>query len=86
MVCHLFLTFFLACSYDLYLSFEESVHGGSREIDFTCFETCDGCGGSGAKSSSSIKLCSECGGKGGVMKTQKTPFGIVTQVRLFFLY
>ncbi|XP_039115131.1 chaperone protein DnaJ isoform X1 [Dioscorea cayenensis subsp. rotundata] len=66
--------------YDLYLSFEESVHGGSREIDFTCFETCDGCGGSGAKSSSSIKLCSECGGKGGVMKTQKTPFGIVTQV------
>ncbi|KAJ0974939.1 hypothetical protein J5N97_016904 [Dioscorea zingiberensis] len=66
--------------YDLDLSFEESVYGGSREVDVTRFETCDFCGGSGAKSSSCIKSCTGCGGKGGVMKTQRTPFGIVSQV------
>ncbi|KAL2462346.1 Molecular chaperone Hsp40/DnaJ family protein [Abeliophyllum distichum] len=66
--------------YDLYLSFEESIFGGERDIEIACFETCDDCGGTGAKSSSSMKSCSGCGGRGGVMKTQKTPFGIMSQV------
>ncbi|KAL2478948.1 Molecular chaperone Hsp40/DnaJ family protein [Forsythia ovata] len=66
--------------HDLYLSFEESIFGGERDIDVACFETCDDCGGTGAKSSSSVRSCSGCGGRGGVMKTQKTPFGIMSQV------
>lgn len=66
--------------YDLYLSFEESIFGGERDIEVSCFETCDDCGGTGAKSSSSVKSCRGCGGRGGVVKTQKTPFGIVSQV------
>ncbi|KAK9277920.1 hypothetical protein L1049_027477 [Liquidambar formosana] len=66
--------------YDLFLGFEESVFGGQREIEVSCFETCDNCSGSGAKSSSCIKSCTDCGGRGGVMKTQRTPFGIMSQV------
>lgn len=66
--------------YDLHLSFEESLFGGQREIEVPCAETCNNCGGTGAKSASSVEVCSECGGRGGVVKTQKTPFGIMSQV------
>ncbi|XP_042504580.1 chaperone protein DnaJ-like [Macadamia integrifolia] len=66
--------------YDLSLSFEESIFGGQRDIEVSCFETCDNCDGTGAKSSSCIKSCTDCRGRGGVMKTQRTPFGIVSQV------
>ncbi|KAE8125859.1 hypothetical protein FH972_020628 [Carpinus fangiana] len=66
--------------YDLYMSFEESIFGGEREIEVPCSETCDKCDGTGAKSSSSIKSCTDCGGRGGVMESQRTPFGIMSQV------
>ncbi|XP_077241115.1 uncharacterized protein LOC143881746 isoform X2 [Tasmannia lanceolata] len=66
--------------YDLSLSFEESVFGGQRDIEVTNFETCDSCSGTGAKSSNCIKSCEDCGGRGGVMKTQRTPFGTMSQV------
>ncbi|XVF09421.1 hypothetical protein REPUB_Repub07fG0091400 [Reevesia pubescens] len=66
--------------YDLHLNFEESVFGGEHEIKVSCLETCDDCGGTGAKSSSCIKPCSGCGGRGMVMKSQRTPFGMVSQV------
>lgn len=71
---------FMYFSYDLSLSFEESVFGGRKEISITCFETCDSCNGTGAKSTASINLCVDCGGRGGVMRTQRTPFGVVSQV------
>ncbi|CAN8258963.1 unnamed protein product [Cochlearia groenlandica] len=66
--------------YDLRLSFEESVFGVKREIEVSYLETCDGCGGTGAKSSNDVKKCSNCGGKGRVMDTQRTPFGMMSQV------
>ncbi|KAK4488939.1 hypothetical protein RD792_004730 [Penstemon davidsonii] len=66
--------------YDLYLSFEESIFGGQHDIEVPCSETCDDCGGTGAKSSDCLKMCTECGGSGGVVKTQKTPFGLMSQV------
>ncbi|KAK4752626.1 hypothetical protein SAY87_021424 [Trapa incisa] len=70
--------------YDLYLSFEESIFGGQREIEVSCSEVCGKCAGTGAKSTSSVKLCTACGGRGGVMKTQKTPFGMMSQVSTCF--
>ncbi|XP_073158732.1 uncharacterized protein [Henckelia pumila] len=66
--------------YDLYLSFEESIFGGQRDIELQRTVTCDDCGGTGAKSSSCLKSCTVCGGRGGVVETQKTPFGIMSQV------
>ena len=41
---------------------------------------CDTCDGTGAQSSSCIKTCSSCGGRGGIIQTQKTPFGVMSQV------
>ncbi|XP_010549037.1 PREDICTED: uncharacterized protein LOC104820337 [Tarenaya hassleriana] len=70
----------LDIKYDLRLSFEESVFGAKREIEVSYLETCNGCGGTGAKSSSSIKPCSSCGGRGSVMETRRTPFGMMSQV------
>lgn len=67
---------------DLYLTFEESVFGGTREIEVPCLEICAVCGGTGAKSTACIKSCTECGGRGRVMKSQRTPFGVVSQVIL----
>lgn len=66
--------------YDLYLSFEESIFGGNREFEVSRYETCDTCGGSGAKSDNCIKSCTGCGGRGGVTKTQRTPFGMISMV------
>ncbi|CAK8534280.1 unnamed protein product [Lathyrus sativus] len=66
--------------YDLRLSFEESIFGGKREIEVSCYETCNSCDGTGAKSKSSIKKCIRCGGKGGEKKTERTPFGMMSQV------
>ncbi|KAF5187702.1 chaperone protein DnaJ [Thalictrum thalictroides] len=66
--------------YDLSLYFEESIFGGQKDIEVLCYETCDNCNGSGAKSSSCIKSCIDCGGRGGVVKSQRTPFGVMSQV------
>ncbi|WCJ42120.1 Molecular chaperone Hsp40/DnaJ family protein [Euphorbia peplus] len=66
--------------YDLHLTFEESIYGAKRDIEVPCFETCGDCGGTGAKSDRYIKTCNECGGRGGVMKNQRTPFGMMSQV------
>lgn len=66
--------------YDLYLSFEESIFGVQRDIEFSCIEECDSCSGTGAKSSNCIKVCSHCGGLGGVVKTKETAFGEISQV------
>ncbi|XP_061362651.1 uncharacterized protein LOC133306357 [Gastrolobium bilobum] len=66
--------------YDLHLSFEESIFGGKREIEVSCFQTCNGCEGTGAKSKNCIKQCANCGGRGGEMKSQRTPFGVMSQV------
>ncbi|XP_027359060.1 uncharacterized protein LOC113867785 isoform X2 [Abrus precatorius] len=65
---------------DLHLSFEESIFGGQREIEVSCFQTCNTCDGTGAKSRSCIKQCTNCGGRGGEMKSQRTPFGMMSQV------
>ncbi|ERM94142.1 hypothetical protein AMTR_s00010p00155930 [Amborella trichopoda] len=66
--------------YDLPLSFGESIFGVQKDINISRFETCDDCNGTGAKSSSGLRICEVCGGSGGVMKSQRTSFGVVSQV------
>ncbi|KAI7742207.1 hypothetical protein M8C21_017763 [Ambrosia artemisiifolia] len=65
---------------DVFLSFEESIFGAERDIEVSCFETCGYCGGTGAKSSNCIISCSRCKGRGATVETQKTPFGVMSQV------
>lgn len=66
--------------HDIFLSFEESIFGGKRDIEVSCFETCDYCDGTGAKSRNCIIKCNRCGGRGAVMQSQETPFGVMSQV------
>uniref|UniRef100_A0A7N1A7B1 Uncharacterized protein n=2 Tax=Kalanchoe fedtschenkoi TaxID=63787 RepID=A0A7N1A7B1_KALFE len=70
----------LSIRHDMHLSFEESVFGGEQKIEVSALDSCDSCNGSGAKSSECVKSCHQCGGRGVVMSTQKTPFGVISQV------
>lgn len=63
----------------LSLSLKEAVLGVAKDIEISCLETCRICKGSGAKFGNS-KTCQDCGGKCHVRKTQRTPFGIISQV------
>lgn len=61
----------------LTISFEESVFGCKKEIQYSKVQKCDDCGGSGAAKGTSPKTCSTCGGTGQVRVQQRTPFGIM---------
>ena len=66
--------------FDLTISFEEAVFGQEREIRIPHLESCDVCGGSGAKAGSGPATCSACGGVGQIRRATRTPFGSFTQV------
>lgn len=66
--------------YDLTISFEQGVFGEEQEIKIPHLETCQTCGGSGAKAGSGPTTCGTCGGAGQVRRATRTPFGSFTQV------
>ena len=65
---------------DLKLEFREAIFGGEKEIRISHTETCDTCGGTGAKPGTRPQTCSTCGGTGQVRRATRTPFGSFTQV------
>jgi molecular chaperone DnaJ len=66
--------------YDLTIDFQQAVFGQEREIKIPHLETCNTCGGSGAKQGSGPTTCGTCGGAGQVRRATRTPFGSFTQV------
>ena len=58
--------------YRMTVSFEESVHGGKKDIEVECEDTCDECHGIGGFNS---HTCPECKGSGTVTRQQSTMFG-----------
>ena len=58
------------------LSFEEAAFGCEKEISIDRIESCDECGGTGAKKGTSAETCSNCHGTGTVTQTQRTPLGM----------
>lgn len=52
--------------YQIEISFEDAVLGGEKTIAIPRYETCDSCGGTGAKSGSRAEKCPACGGRGQV--------------------
>ena len=58
------------------ISFEEAAKGCKQTVKVTKIETCDECGGSGAKKGTSSKTCPVCHGTGQVTSSQRTPFGV----------
>ena len=66
--------------YDLTIEFSKAVFGQEKEITIPHLETCDTCGGSGARPGSRPVTCNTCGGAGQVRRATRTPFGSFTQV------
>lgn len=61
--------------YTLNLTFEEAIFGVEKQINITRSESCDKCGGTGAKAGSHPKTCDKCGGTGQVRTQRNTPLG-----------
>jgi molecular chaperone DnaJ len=63
--------------YNLNISFEEAAFGSSKEIDVPRMETCDTCGGLGARSERDVEVCQSCGGSG-QQRIQQGFFSVAT--------
>lgn len=61
--------------YDMDITLEDAVFGKTATLKVPITETCQSCGGSGAKSGTSPENCTKCGGSGQVRVTRRTPFG-----------
>lgn len=57
------------------ISFDEAVHGCSKEISFNIKEKCDACDGTGS-ADLKYESCKKCNGLGRIIKTMQTQFGI----------
>ncbi|MHB8946669.1 MAG: molecular chaperone DnaJ [Bacillota bacterium] len=67
--------------YDMELSLEEAATGVTREIQFTRWDSCPICGGSGAKPGTKPVVCEKCHGTGELRFTQSGFFGQFVNVR-----
>ena len=63
--------------YNMDISFEQAAFGHSSELSIPRLETCDACGGLGAKSSKDIEVCGTCHGTG-QMRIQQGFFSVAT--------
>jgi len=66
--------------YDIEISLEDAYTGLETEIRVPRTEPCDTCSGSGAKPGTSPKQCPHCEGTGQLRRSQRTAFGMFTQV------
>ncbi|MFS0644149.1 molecular chaperone DnaJ [Siminovitchia sp. 179-K 8D1 HS] len=68
--------------YNMNLTFEEAVFGKETIIEIPREETCDTCGGSGAKPGTKPDTCHHCHGTGQLNIEQNTPFGKIVNRRV----
>lgn len=65
--------------YDMSITFEEAAFGKETSIDVLKNETCEPCGGKGAKPGTTAERCYNCNGTGQETVEQNTPFGRIAQ-------
>ncbi len=65
---------------DVTVTFEESVFGTEKEIEFERLEVCETCAGTGAAPGTSPQRCSQCNGTGEIRQVQQTFLGPMVQV------
>ncbi len=56
--------------YDMEITFDEAVHGVTKEVEITKRETCWTCEGSGLRPGHQPRMCPTCHGRGQVMRSQ----------------
>ena len=67
--------------YDLQITFEEAAFGKEMTIKVPRMETCEECGGTGAKKGTKPDECPDCHGTGMRQTTTRTPFGTIANAR-----
>lgn len=65
---------------DVTITFEESIFGVEKTIEFDRMEVCETCAGSGAAPGTSPVRCPQCAGTGEVRQVQQTFLGPMVQV------
>lgn len=65
---------------DVTITFEESIFGVEKEVEFERLEVCETCGGAGAAPGTTAVRCSQCNGTGEVRQVQQTFLGPMVQV------
>ena len=65
---------------DVTISFEEAARGCEKEVNVVRDETCESCGGTGAKPGTKPTTCSTCHGTGQVTQVRNTAFGRIQNV------
>ena len=66
--------------YDLRITFEESIRGTEKEIEFPVLDRCATCSGSGGKSGTATQACPQCGGRGEIRHARQTMLGQMVNV------
>ncbi len=66
--------------YDLTITFEEAMHGTTREIEITRPETCSRCEGRRAEPGTAPSRCGQCSGTGEVRQVRQTFLGSMVNV------
>ena len=66
--------------YDVTITLRDAYEGKTVELEIPRTEKCDNCNGTGAKPGTSPKTCPQCHGTGQVQRTQRTAFGVFTQI------
>jgi molecular chaperone DnaJ len=66
--------------YDIEISLEDAFKGLETELEVPRTEGCDTCKGSGARPGTRPVRCQTCGGTGQMRSTQRTGFGVFTQI------
>lgn len=57
---------------------KDVLHGVEKEIEYTRYEVCEACHGTGAKNGTAFKTCPKCHGTGVIRRQQRTFFGVMT--------
>lgn len=65
---------------DVTITFEESVFGTDKEVEFDRLEVCETCGGNGAAPGTTPIKCPNCNGTGEIRQVQQTFLGPMVQV------
>jgi len=58
-----------------HVSFEESVFGATKEVEYGRYEPCSKCNGTMVEPGSKMKTCETCSGTGQHVRVQRTPLG-----------
>lgn len=62
----------------IWIDVKDVLYGTEKEIEYTRYETCSACHGTGAKNGTAFKTCPKCHGTGVVTTRQRTFFGMMT--------